>query len=396
MNNKPTRKVTKYTGVYYNEASQKYDVKYNYKVYDVKTGKNVYKSKWIYNIKTLAEARHILAEFHSGKSVSESKEITLQGVFELWKIKAKGQNFSPVTIYNTERYMKIIYKFLPPDTKLKDINEDVYYKFCTDIRAYGYSEESLSTINATFRKLINLAYKKKLIEENILNYADNMRLVRKTDYRVIEKREFDEIDWYFKNKEFWHVGINNYPKYRLLFNILYYCGLRIGEALALTYNDFEEYTYSPLEYNDPSAHSSEPARGVHIKVTKARIKGRRITKAPKNLKNRIVPLSEAPIILFNKIKNEHLCEGGSLDDFIFVRSPEACDVALKKACAAMKLKSCSCHDFRHTFISNLIRKGVPLPVVEKISGDTQTTILKRYSHVFKADEIMVLTALKEL
>lgn len=51
------------------------------------------------------------------------------------------------------------------------------------------------------------------------------------------------IDAYFKNNSFYRLGENNYPKYRLLVNFLYYCGLRIGEALALTYNDFEKFDY---------------------------------------------------------------------------------------------------------------------------------------------------------
>lgn len=51
------------------------------------------------------------------------------------------------------------------------------------------------------------------------------------------------------------------------------------------------------------------------------------------------------------------------------------------------------HMFRHTFISNLIRQNVPLPVIEKVSGDTQETIFKRYSHMFESDEVMVLVAI---
>jgi len=56
----------------------------------------------------------------------------------------------------------------------------------------------------------------------------------------------------------------------------------------------------------------------------------------------------------------------------------------------------TCHEFRHTFISNLIGQGVPLPVIEKVSGDTQATILKRYSHMFESDEFMVLQALSSI
>lgn len=39
---------------------------------------------------------------------------------------------------------------------------------------------------------------------------------------------------------------------------------------------------------------------------------------------------------------------------------------------------------------------MPLPVIEKVSGDIQETIFKRYSHMFEGDEKIVLRALEEL
>ena len=69
---------------------------------------------------------------------------------------------------------------------------------------------------------------------------------------------------------------------------------------------------------------------------------------------------------------------------------------LERACERLGIPKITCHDFRHTFISNLIRKSVPISVIEKASGDTQQTILSRYSHMFESDEVLVLKALKDL
>lgn len=397
------RRKTKYAGVYFNETTKKYDVKYNYKVYNPLTKKNDYKSKWIYNIATITEARSELSNLQANGFKSSDKDITLLGAFELWKVKAKGQDYSPVTIDNTSQHMNMIYQFLPADTKIKDISEDVYYKFCSDVRSHGYSDETIRSINATFRKLINLCYKRKLISENILNYADNIRTRSKEDYRTISKEEFDEIDKYFQNNSFWRLGVNNYPKYRLLFNLLYFCGLRIGECIALTYNDFEEFSYykkgeeKPLRIAPTTKSTSDKhLQGMRVKITKAYVSDIKLTKDPKNFKKRTIPLSPYPERLFMRIRGTHLQNEGSLDDRIFPWTHGACDSALKKACNALDLPAYSCHEFRHTFISNLIRKGVPLPVIEKVSGDTQETILKRYSHMFETDEMMILNVLSEL
>lgn len=403
MAGKVKRTKTKYAGVYYNENTKKYDVKYNYTVYNPLKKANDYKAKWIYNIPTITEAKAQLAKLQTNGVKDSDKDITLSGAFDLWKIKAQGQDFSPVTINNTSEHMRMIYQFLPAETKLKDITEDVYYKFCADVREHNYADETLRSINATFRKLINLCYKKKLIKENVLSYADNMRTKQKEDYRIISIEEYDEIDKYFKNNSFWRLGINNYPKYRLLFSLLFYTGLRIGECIALTYADFEDFTYYKKTEDKPLiiAPSSELTEGKHlqgmrVKVTKAYVSDIKLTKDPKNFKKRAIPLSPHPTRLFMRIKEEHLMKGGSLDDKIFNWTHGACDTALKKACKECDLPAYSCHEFRHTFISNLIRKGVPLPVIEKVSGDTQETILKRYSHMFESDEVMILSALQDL
>ena len=403
MDKKVKRKTTNYKSIYYNESTKKYDVKYNFKEYDVKTGKNKYRSKWIYNLNTITEAKAELAKLQTGGGRSGDKDITLQGAYDLWLIKAEGQNFSPVSIKNTRQQIRMVYRFVPATTKLKDIDEEVYYKFCSDIRKYGYSEETIHSINATFRKMINLAYKKKIIKENILNYADNIKTKKKEDYKTISKEEFYEIDKYFKENDFWRMGVNNYPKYRLMFNILYYTGLRIGECIALTYVDFEGFIYYQpknevlLEADSPNQNTQEkPVQGTRVKIDKSFVSGMNLTKEPKNYKKRSIPLSPAPERLFIEIKESHLEKGGSLEDKIFTWGYGLCDAVLKKACNALDFPKYTCHDFRHTFISNLIRKGVPLPVIEKASGDTQQTILKRYSHMFEGDELMILTAMKDL
>lgn len=97
---KVIRTKTNYTNVYYNESTKKYDVKYNYKVYDPLTKKNKYKSKWVYNLATLSEARQELAKLQVGGAKVEDKDITLEGAFELWKVRANAKDYSPVSIRN--------------------------------------------------------------------------------------------------------------------------------------------------------------------------------------------------------------------------------------------------------------------------------------------------------
>ena len=396
------RTKTKYKSIYYNNTTKKYDVKYNYKEYDIKTGKNRYRAKWSYNLNTLTEARAELARLQTSGVKTDDKDITLSGAYELWEIKAIGQNFSPITIKNTSNFMDMIYKFLPASTKLKDIDEDVYYKFCANIRSQGYSEETLFSLNTTFRKVINHAFKKRLITNNFLLYTDNMKTKRKEDYRVISKEEFDLIDNYFKDNKCIRKNQNSYKKYRFMYNLLYYTGLRIGEALALTYNDFEEFSYykksdEPLRISPTSESvNNKHLQGTRVIINKSYVSREKLLKDTKNYKKRTIPLSPSTERLYMRLKEEHKNNGGSLEDKIFSYDYSTYNSTIKKACEKLELEPCSCHSFRHTFISNLIKKNIPLTVIEKVSGDNQNTILKRYSHMFESDEVMILTALQDL
>lgn len=396
------RTKTKYKSIYYNNTTKKYDVKYNYKEYDIKTGKNRYRAKWSYNLNTITEARAELARLQTSGVKIDDKDITLKGAYDLWEIKAIGQNFSPITIKNTSNFMTMIYQFLPASTKLKDIDEDVYYKFCANIRSQGYSEETLFSLNTTFRKIINHAFKKRLITNNFLLYTDNMKTKRKEDYRVISKEEYDLIDNYFKDNKCVRKGKNSFKEYRFIYNLLFFTGIRIGEALALRYCDFEEFSYykksdEPLRISPTSESiNNKHLQGMRVIIDKAYVSREKLLKDTKNYKKRTVPLSPSTERLYMRLKEEHLLSGGNIEDKIFNYEYSTYDSTIKKACKRLELEPCSCHDFRHTFISNLIKKNIPLTVIEKVSGDNQNTILQRYSHMFESDEVMILTALQDL
>lgn len=101
-------------------------MKYNFKEYDPITQKNRYKANWKYNLRTISEAKEELAKLQTGKIIPEDKDITLEGIHEVWKVNAESENFSVITLRNTEQQMNMIYQFLPKDTKLKNITEEVY------------------------------------------------------------------------------------------------------------------------------------------------------------------------------------------------------------------------------------------------------------------------------
>lgn len=404
MSAKIIRTKTKYTNIYYNEHTKKYDVKYNYKIYNTTTQKNQYKQKWIYNLPTITEAKKQLVDLQTQGTTTPSTEVTLSEIYKLWEKQAEATKKSVITIRNTRQQFNIITQHLPQETKLKNITEDVYYECFNQIRQQGYSEETIHSLNACFRKLMNLAYKKKLILENPLHRSENIRTTRKSSdsYRILTHEEFRKLDAFLQKNKFYRLGNQRYEEFRLLFNLLYYSGLRIGEALALTYNDFIPFTYyqdketSTLNPLPHSTRNYEPIHALQIKVNKSYVSDMKLLKEPKNKKNRIVPLPSDFEQLFMIHKNAHLQNGGSPTDRVFICGYGTYRAILANACQNAQINYISPHGFRHTYISNLISKNLPLPVIEKVSGDTQETILKTYSHLFEKDILQVLTAIQNL
>ena len=187
-----------------------------------------------------------------------------------------------------------------------------------------------------------------------------------------------------------------------MFNLLFYTGIRIGEALALRFCDFEEFSYykkgtEPLRIAPTSESvNNQHLQGMRVVIDKAYVSREKLLKDTKNYKKRTVPLSPAVERLYMRMKEEHLLSGGNIEDKIFTYEYNTYGKAIQKVCEKVDIPLCSCHSFRHTFISNLIKKNIPLTVIEKVSGDNQNTILKRYSHMFESDEVMILSALQDL
>lgn len=87
-----------YKGIYFNETTKKYDVKNNFKVYDPQIGKNTYKQQRSHNHRTLENAKNTFAMLRNNGVKPVDKEITLDGIYQIWIVYAKSDGMSEKTI----------------------------------------------------------------------------------------------------------------------------------------------------------------------------------------------------------------------------------------------------------------------------------------------------------
>ena len=232
------------------------------------------------------------------KSAESTDEITIEKALDLWMNKVHANNYSQASIRNTKQQYNMITKFWSPEANLKYITEDTYLELISKCGAYGYSEETVYNINACLKKLVKLAYRNRLIEENMFDYCENARFKPKTIKTVITYEEYLKLDQHFAENSFIRQGEDCYLKYRLLLRLLYWTGMRIGEVIALVYDDFEELSNGKMK----------------VSVSKSYNSAYKLMKGTKNDKTRKISLPKDITDLYNPLLEEHLKKDGKREE----------------------------------------------------------------------------------
>lgn len=277
-------------------------------------------------------------------------------------IKLKKQSYRKINS-NFKNHITPFFK----DYNLKDITPKVYLNWMNIIKEKGFKNSYNANLHTTVVGILNYAVKFGYTDKNIASMIGGFSKKRN------ERKNID-----FWTIEEYHQFINcvDDKLYNLLFNTLYFTGLRIGECLALTWFDFK---YNYLDINKT--------------ISKEKDKnGNYIINSPKTPTSiRKIKLDNELIKLFNDLYNEVSC----LDNFenswyIFggVKPLTQTTVSRKKDnyCKIAKVKKIRLHDFRHSHATLLVSNGVPITVIAQRLGHSDTNMtLNTYSHLVISD-----------
>ena len=168
------------------------------------------------------------------------------------------------------------------------------------------------------------------------------------------------------------------PMYKTLFNVLYFTGARIGEALALTPQD--------IDFKNNI---------IHITKTRSKVNGVETITPPKTPKSiRDIPIPE-------KLKN--LLEGFILslydvseNDFIFPYCRYHVGLLLKRYANKAGVKPIRIHDLRHSHASLLIDMGFNVvTIAERLGHENISMTLNTYSHLFPHNQNDIVDKLND-
>lgn len=201
-------------------------------------GKRHHISKSGFRTKREAEAAGIkaLAEYNNAGLHFEPSEIGFNDYIDYWYKQYCVTNLK----YNTlVTYTNLIEKHLKPHFgryKLKSLNPSVLQDYANEIVKQGYSSSYVFSILSTLKTALDYAvFPLNYIKDNPIVYIRfPTKKPPKSSRGIISMEDFDRIMEQFPSGTRFHMP--------LLFG--WFCGLRISEALAVTWDDidFEEKT----------------------------------------------------------------------------------------------------------------------------------------------------------
>jgi len=328
------------------------------------TGKR--KKKFIRGFKTKKEA--LEAERVFLLKITADMDMPLESFVEIY-FKDKSGELKERSIYNKR---KMIDSHIIPyfgNRKMNEILPSDIITWQNEIRKCGYKDTYLRMLQNQITALFNHATKIYGLKSNPCHKVKKMG---KSDAVGIEFWTYDE---YLQFRNTLEPG----SKYYVLFQILFFTGIRIGELLALTINDFDFMQNT-------------------LSVTKTfyRLNGKSTITSPKTENS--VRTIDIPNSLAKEVKEyyEKLYEYPA-DERIFTMSHEAVQHKLANNVEKANVKKIRVHDLRHSAVAFLIHKGIQPEIIKERMGHKDITVtLNTYGHLYPSAQKKVAEMLDEV
>ncbi|MDQ0976746.1 integrase [Neobacillus niacini] len=268
--------------------------------------------------------------------------------------------------------------------KLKDITRKMYQDALNDLKNQGYSDSTREGIHRTGRMIFRKALELELIKKDPTEFA-----YVKKDKKTIEQLEEEEVPKYLEKEElalFLEIAkANGLEHDYLVFLILAYTGIRVGELVALKWKDidFKNHTISITKtYYNPNNNTLE-----YQLVTPKTRKSRR----------KIIVDDEVihELMVHKKVQEKVIERLGNIynnKNFIFAKMerqygyPIVIKTIQNRMARLLRISGINPdltpHSLRHTHTSLLAEAGISLEQIMDRLGHTDDQITKNvYLHV---------------
>ncbi|XGU46136.1 tyrosine-type recombinase/integrase [Fusobacterium necrophorum subsp. funduliforme] len=338
---------------YKDKVTGKWNTRFYYKDY---FGKNIKKHKRGFDTK-----REALEWERDFKSKFEASPTMKFKVLEEIFFEEAEKTLQPTTYENRKNIFKNNISDYFKEMKVNEITPNDIRNWKNQIlskrtkKGKKFSQTYLRTIFSKLNAIFNFAIKYYKLKDNPCKSLTLGSLNTEEEMEIWELNEFYNV-----------IAMMERSIYRNMIIILYWTGMRIGELLALKYEDLtENYLY----------------------ITKAlkRTKGKKYIGSTKNKIKRRILVNEMVIQAIEDTRK--IFYQAKDTDIIFPVSSNALRVRMKKAAGMAGIKCIRIHDLRHSHVSYLISHDIDIVTVSKRLGHKKVKqTLDTYAHFYKQVE----------
>ena len=232
----------------------------------------------------------------------------------------------------------------------------------------GYSQVYLKTIHNQLSAILNHAVNFYDLKSNPARKAGSMGSEEHKEMLFWTKEEYKKFSFEMMDK----------PVSFYAFEMLYWCGIREGELLALTAADFD-FEKETVRINK----SYQRLHGEDVITTPKTKKSNRIIKMPKFL---CEEMQEYLQMLYGLKKK----------DRIFTVTKSYLHHEMDRGAKAAGVKRIRIHDLRHSHISLLIDMGFSAVAIADRVGHESIDITYQYAHLFPSKQTEMADRLDDL
>lgn len=237
-----------------------------------------------------------------------------------------------------------------------------------DENGMPYSPVYLKTIHNQLSAIFNYAVRFYGLHDNPAAITGNMG----------KEKAGEVLIWTHEEYQRFIVALKDRPISYMAFETLYWCGLRLGELLALTPADFDFEN-----------------KIIHVTKSYQRIKGEDIITPPKTDKS--IRRFLMPDFFAEEIRQYIAAlKDATETDRIFQFTKSYLHHEMRRGCAISGVKRIRIHGIRHSQISLLIDMGFSVVAIADRVGHESIDITYRYAHVFPSTQMEVVSKLNSI
>lgn len=319
-------------------------------------------------------------------SNDESASLTFYDVY-LHYLEYKKNREKESTYYNIK---KLIDKIVLPYFKDKPINKittlDII-NWQNEFREATYLNKDKKKVKYSSNyKAKSFTYLKAVLQHAVKHFDLDKNVAKNVDN--FKKSKLDRKVNYFTYREFEQfINVVDNPLYNLFFTLLYFTGLRKGEAQALKWDD--------VNWEAKTIRVDET-----LSASNGKGKAHCTTPKNKNAFRNVLLTDDLYVRLKAHYDHQNNVDGFNDDCFVFgtVKFLSSARIADNKDkwIVKAKVKRIVIHDFRHSFASMMINLGVDIYALSKFMGHAsieETT--GTYGHLYPSTQAKLIDRLNK-